>query len=169
MAQGIFNTGFPRKFFTEHGEIQCTMVVRYHPMFLYETHFLDRIDVGYDELIGEQFSNDLAPRKISQRELFGDATSSSAFHIQPYNQWRRSHVNFVHDDFDLESGEKRDTGYPILRTPGINEAAMRIVPADYTKIFKDVKLGHWNWQAINKVNALRLIDIPERSFLLEVL
>lgn len=172
VSEGVLRAKLRRTFIPEHGTLYGAIVLRYPQIFLDEEHYLEFFlnESAYNKWSGEDMTNDIAPTEINKRQMYFDAGDGTIMGEVPWNQWYRTHPNFIHPYFDKSLGYDRDDGYPLSMTPtSTNAAALKselkvINPQQYDKLFHSRALEHAHFFGENRVKANRIIDTPDRSY-----
>lgn len=165
-GMGVIKSGFPRRFFPEHGTLWGVMALRFPPVFYHEKHFMSDIThfSDYAMQAGEWSNKAYAPVALTYGDHFGDSSSNNVIGLQPWDQWYRTHTSYSHPFLDDDnSGAGRDTGYPILASPTTWEEAIYEDPSQFKKMFLSVQNGHWHGIVQNQVMSQRMIGDPKTS------
>ena len=152
----------PRKFFREHGTLWAFMLIRPHPVFASERHYLDDVEHmrQYSALASTPEGAVQLPVELTFADLFWDGDASVKAGWCPNNQWYRTHPSYAHyqlsGDFDSITEESIDAGWEPRLTPTTPQALSRV--ADYSDMFETLAAGHGKAFCNNSVQVDRLTN-----------
>jgi len=157
---GTARIAWPSRYVREHSTIWIMALLRYPPIFSYETHYL----VVKSEPTYKQISGD---PDIGRREPPVTLLASDAFHGNdstdlgkvPYYNWYREHPNMMHKNF-VDSA-----GHPFINPGAIGSRAnaVTIPSTQYDGVFQSLQLKHWNCQGYIAVDKKSFIPPAESS------
>lgn len=152
-GQAIFNHGFPRRFFGEHGHVWTFVLVRFPAIHEREVHYLAKIgSPSYDEIAMEP---DLVMRKAPVRhevQDFFEGNGTQELFFQPYGQWYRYQPNIIHNQISYLNA------YPYMKDVPSNKRDVALVRSqEYDDIFLAASQFHFDSQADFIVECDRMI------------
>jgi hypothetical protein len=127
----LFRTGFPTRYFGEHGAVFGMALVRFPPLMKREMHpWFTETNPSYADISGDpEIVGSRIPEVQQLDEWFQDGAATDAG-LVPYGQRFRYHPNIIGSQF------AQNNGFPLLNTPTTHNAARYHQGGEYAQVFQ---------------------------------
>ena len=158
-GETMVSSGFPRRFFPEHGAIWTLAVIRYPMIHELECHYLaKKANPTWREISGDP---EIVKTQRPQNTPNGDwflADGTVDLGRIPFGQWYRYQPNIVNSQFDALNG------FPFRTvTPLSLQRATLVDSGDFKETFESEALRHWNASCRFDVSCLRVVPPASAS------